>query len=388
MAERIRQSSGFFLLFVCLGLDMAVIGPALPSLAAQTGMSIGSMGLLFFFGALGGFLGTALGGWIFDWAPGRTVLALVQILVAVLQLLIPHIPWFWLLIAVFVLKGIAGGLVNTGANTLMLWELGDSASPFINALHFCFGFGSFISPFLFGVIISTGASYGWSFTFLAAISAAIGIYQLWNARSAVPLHKPAKTAELGGIASSALPIALVAALFLFFYVGSELAFGGWVYTYALDRGLADVASAAYLTSLFWLAFTVGRLVSIPVSIRIPPHRIIPAAVAGGVAFMLLIIAFPDSSTVLWVAAAGIGFCMAPIWPAGYTLAGRSMQMTSRLSSLVLLGDSMGGIVLPSILGAIIEQAGNATMMPIVMVSLAATFLAFLGMRFLAARRAA
>jgi FHS family Na+ dependent glucose MFS transporter 1 len=316
------------------------------------------------------------------------VLGLVQILAAVLTLLIPHIPWFGLLIAVMVLKGITGGLINTGANALMLWTHGDAASPFINALHFFFGFGSFISPFLFGLVLSAGAQYGASFTLLAVIGGAVGLYQLWTSRFAIPMHKPEPAAQAGGIAAGALPIAFAAAFFLFFYVGSEIAFGGWVYTYALGRGLADAAGGAYLTSLFWLAFTVGRLAAIPLSVRIPPQRVIPAAVAGGVAFLLLIIAVPDSTAVLWLGAAGIGFCMAPIWPAGYNLAGRSIRMTSQLSSLILLGDSLGGMMLPSALGAVIERAGNATMMPIVMVSLAATFLAFLAMRVLARRREA
>ncbi len=56
-------------------------------------------------------------------------------------------------------------------------------------------------------------------------------------------------------------------LFLFFYVGAEITFGGWVYTYAVTLKLASAAGAAYLTSAFWLAFTVGRLISIPAATR-------------------------------------------------------------------------------------------------------------------------
>jgi len=41
------------------------------------------------------------------------------------------------------------------------------------------------------------------------------------------------------------PLVITAALFLFFYVGAEISFGGWVYTYAVTLKLASAAVAAY-----------------------------------------------------------------------------------------------------------------------------------------------
>ena len=47
------------------------------------------------------------------------------------------------------------------------------------------------------------------------------------------------------------------ALFFFLYVGAEVSAGGWIYSFALKSGIATVSSAAYLTSVFWAAFTAG-----------------------------------------------------------------------------------------------------------------------------------
>jgi FHS family Na+ dependent glucose MFS transporter 1 len=78
--------------------------------------------------------------------------------------------------------------------------------------------------------------------------------------------------------------------------------------------------------------------------------------------------------------------MAPIWPSGYTLAGQSLRLTARISSLILLGDSVGGMVLPGLTGLIIERAGATAMAQLVLGSLIATFLGYLGILFFAKGR--
>jgi FHS family Na+ dependent glucose MFS transporter 1 len=386
MSNAIRRSSGYFLLFICLGLDMAVVGPTLPALAAQTGSTLGAIGLIFFLSAGGGALGTLLGGGLFDRVPGRLVLGAAQFLSAALFFLVPHVPWYGFLLILFIVKGIAGGLVNTGANTFLLWTHGEKAGPFINALHFFFGLGSFLSPFLLGLLISAGGDYSDVYLLLAVIDTTVGVAVLASLNAPVSSPRQPSGVDAREATSSLAPIILSAALFLFFYVGAELTFGGWVYTYAITLHLADAVQAAYLTSIFWLAFTIGRLISIPAALRFSPRQIIPTAIAGGAGFLCLLILAPASPSALWIAAAGIGFCMAPIWPTGYTLAGQSVSLTARISSLILLGDSIGGMVLPGLMGLLMERAGAAAMTPVVLGSLMATFLAFLGIVLFGNRR--
>jgi MFS family permease len=48
-----RWTLGYYLLFLCLGLDTVVLGPTLPALAEQTHTPLGRMGWLFLAGAIG-----------------------------------------------------------------------------------------------------------------------------------------------------------------------------------------------------------------------------------------------------------------------------------------------------------------------------------------------
>ena len=78
-------------------------------------------------------------------------------------------------------------------------------------------------------------------------------------------------------------------------------------------------------------------------------------------------------------AIGLGFCMAPIWPTGFTLAGQSINLTGKVAGIILLGDSFGGMILPTLVGKVIEGSGPRSMVYMVFGSLILNLLAFTGM---------
>ena len=377
--DAIRRTFGYYFLFICLGLDLAIIGPTLPALAEQTTSRLGQMGLLFLASSIGYTLGTMVSGRVFDRVRGHPVLGIAQLFVAVLLIFLPLAPWFWLLLTIMVCKGFAEGFINTGANILLVWTHGDKVSPFMNGLHFFFGLGAFLSPFLVAQFVGIQGGYRWAYWAMAAIAVLVGLRMLTMKGSPTPTH--AQKGDTVRPARGPIPYALVVAamLFLFFYVGAEITFGGWVYTYAVTLKLASVAGAAYLTSAFWLAFTVGRLISIPAATRFKPRQVIPAALVGCLSILALGIVFFNSSAVLWLMAIGLGFFMAPIWPTGFTLAGQSINLTGGLTSVILLGDSFGGMVLPSAVGQVIESTGPRAMVYLIFCSLVMTFVSFFGM---------
>jgi FHS family Na+ dependent glucose MFS transporter 1 len=374
-----RWTLGYYLLFMCLGLGTAVIGPTLPALADQTHTPVGYMGWLFPAAAIGYTLGTTLGGRVFDRVPGHPVLGIAQLASGALIALVPMLPGFWGLLAVLACKGFADGLVNTGANTLLVWAHGEKVSPYMNGLHFFFGLGAFLAPMLAAQVIGMAGGYRWVYWTLAAFATLVSLRLLTLSSHPPPApHRDTGTSELRG-AGIYPALVIPAALFLFFYVGAEVAFGGWVYTYAVALKLASAVGAAYLTSGFWLSFTLGRLISIPVATRFGPQQIIPAALFTCLATLTLVIIIPDSSAVLWIAALALGFCMAPLWPTGFTLAGQSLKLTASVSGMILLGDSFGGMVLPWLVGQAIEVTGPRALVYLVFGSLVCTLLAFVAM---------
>src|SRR5262245_47127334 len=91
---------------------------------------------------------------------------------------------------------------------------------------------------------------------------------------------------------------------------------------------------------------------------------------------MLVVLAPQSITVLWIASAAVGFFMAPIWATGYNLAGQSIKLTATISSIIILGDSLGAVVLPWLTGLAIERFGAHTMPWLVFSSLMLNVLVF------------
>ena len=374
-----RRTLGYYLLFICLGLSTAVIGPTLPALADQTRTPLGHMGWLFLAESVGYTVGTTLGGRVFDRVRGHLVLGLAQLASATLLGLVPLVPWFWFLLGVLACKGFANGLINTGANTLLVWTYEEKVGPYMHGLHFFFGLGAFLAPLLVAQVIGVAGGYRWAYWTLTVCALLVSLYLLTLGGNPRPAsQRDPDTSALVGTPSY-YPLIIAAALFLFFYVGAEVAFGGWVYTYAVALNLASAVGAAYLTAGFWLSFTLGRLFSIPLAAHFTPPQIVLAAVCPCLFFLALVLIIPDSSVVLWSVTLGLGFCMGPLWPTGFTLAGRSLTLTASLSGLILLGDSFGGMVLPWLVGQAITVMGPRALIYLVLGSLVGNLLAFVAM---------
>ncbi len=377
---KLRNTIGYYLLFVSLGYSLGITGPALPSLAEQTGSTLGAIGSIFLLGALGGMLGTAISGRLLDRIPqSHLLLGLAQLTSAALFAFIPQAGSLPVLLLIFFINGLPVGMINTGANTLLMWTHGKKAGPYMNGLHFAFGLGAFLAPTVFAQVLKLGGTYQHAYWALAGLAVIVGLFILFLTGNPEHPDTQEDSAQLQGNLRKALPTIIIAMLFLFFYVGSEITFGNWVYTYTLTLDLADATRAAYLTSGFWLAFTIGRAISIAVAARYEPEQILTVAFVGGLSALVLAILAPTSVNILWAATLMVGFFMAPIWATGYNLVGQSIKLTATVSSIIILGDSLGAVVLPWVTGQAIERFGARTMPWLVFSSLAINALIFVFM---------
>ncbi|HSD85567.1 MAG TPA: MFS transporter [Anaerolineae bacterium] len=367
----------YYLLFICLGLSIGLVGPTLPSLADQTHTIAEDLGAVFTASAVGALLGTLLGGRLFDRVRGHRALGLAQLASAALIALYPVISSAWILLIVVGFKGLTDGFINTGANTLLVWTHKEKSSPFMNALHFFFGLGAFLAPSLVAQVIDIPGGYRYAFWVLAAISGLAGLAMLSLKKNPQHEHAAATVEEKTRINYG---VVMASMLFLFFYVGAEIAFSGWIYRYATTinfvDGPMDKKTADYLTSMFWLTFTLGRLTSIPLAVRFKPQQLIAAALMGCLAILGVAFVMPPSQTFVWILAAVLGFCMAPIWPSGFTLAGQSVRLTARVSGIILLGDSLGFMVLPWVVGQVLKGVGPQAMTTLIFLSLVGNLVAF------------
>jgi len=142
------KATGYYAAFIALGLFGASMGPTLPYLAQHTGTRLSEISFLFTARAMGYLLGSLISGRLYDRLPGHRVIAGVLLLMAVMMAIVPTVPILWLLAIVLLVLGMGEGGLDVGGNTLLVWVYQDKVSPFMNALHFFFGVGAFISPII------------------------------------------------------------------------------------------------------------------------------------------------------------------------------------------------------------------------------------------------
>lgn len=371
---RLTKTFAYYLAFIILGLAAASFGPTLPGLAEHVRSTIGQISYLFVLRSLGYLIGSLIAGRLYDRVSGHPVMAVVVAVLALTMFLIPLSPVLWLLAILLLVLGTAEGVLDVGGNTLLVWVHRDQMGPYMNGLHFFFGLGAFISPIIIAITVDRTGDIYWAYWSLALLMLPSSI---WLARLRSPSAIVATEAEP---VRSALPVLIaLIAVFDFLYVGSEVAFGGWVFTYATALNLGTAASAAYLTAGFWGAMTAGRLLSIPLAIRFPPRLILLVDLVIVLTSLGLILSFPGSFSVLWIGAIGTGLGMASIFPTLLALAERHMTITGFVTSWFFVGSSLGGMTLPWIIGQLFEPFGPRIAMLVITSAMALSMLIFSAM---------
>jgi FHS family Na+ dependent glucose MFS transporter 1 len=379
-AGRIPRTIGYYVAFVALGSAMALLGPTLQGLARHTQTQLHEISLLFTVNSLGYLVGSFQGGRLYDRLRGHPVMVAALVIMAVMLALVPLMPSLWLLAAVMLVLGLAEGTLDVGGNTLLVWVHGSKVGPFMNGLHFFWGLGAFLAPIVVARATSASGDIAWAYWVL-------GLAMLPAAAWLWCLPGPAVQAASERASAGKVNYALVAlsAVLLFLYVGAEVGFGGWIFTYAVGLGLTDEAMAAYLTSGFWGAYTVSRLLSIPIAARFSPRAILLVDLVGCLISMGVILLWPASLTAVWAGALGVGASMASIFPTVISLGERHTTMTGQVMGWFFLGASVGGMVLPWLMGQLFEPVGPRVTMLAIAVDLVLAVVAFIALASCLAR---
>jgi fucose permease len=351
-SARLAQSAGYFAAFIAMGMYAAALGPTLPDLAEQTGSALSQISVLFSARAFGYLLGSVAIGRLYDRLAGHRVMAVMLLLMMGGMIAVPAVPLLPLLVGVFLFLGISEAGVDVGGNTLIVWRHGARVGPFMNAMHFCFGVGSFIAPIIIAQAMLRTGGITWAYRLLALLMLPAVV---WLYRTPSP-RPPAEHEQEGLAAPKPWPVFLIA-LLLFLFVAAEASYGGWIYSYAIKLNIGTVTTAAYLTSAFWGALTLGRLVSIPIASRFRPSAILLGNILGCLAGLAIVLLGRGSLPALWAGTFIFGFSNGPLFPTTISFASTRMTTTGRVTAWFLVGGSLGVMTLPWLIGQLFEPLG-------------------------------
>jgi len=371
-AHPIVATIAYYLAFIILGLTTAAAGPSLLRLADHTASPLNIISYIFVMSSLGYLIGSFFSGRIYDRFSAHRFMSLTLVIMAITCIFIPISHTLALLLFAMFLNGLAASILDVGCNTLMLWTHGEKAGPYLNGLHFFFGVGSLIAPLLFAQVLLLTGDIQWLYWTFALVSVPLALW-FWFLQE--PKHS-GRDEEANGRIFPGWPVLVMAVLF-FLYVGLELGFGNWIYTYALKLNLENEITAARLAAAFWGAFTFGRLLGVWVSTKMRSKPILFMDISGCAVSIAIMIIWRQSSTALWIGTLGIGLSMASIFPTLIMLAGERMVITGTITGWFLVGAGAGSMLLPWLIGQIFVITGPQAMTAVLLVALVSLVLVLL-----------
>jgi len=360
----------YFSSYIYIGMASAVFGPSLLKLVEQTGSTLSEISLIFPTRAISYLVGSLLAGFLFDKYKGHKLLIRILPFMAIALVLIPFSKTPIVLILISMVMALATALVDVGCNSLLFRVPDIDIGPAMNGLHFFFGLGSFLAPLLLVGSLRISNGIQWGYWGLGLFSILILVQFIKLPEPAIKISSQADD-QLTGKPKliNRTTIIWVIAIFFFAFVGVEVGYGDWLSAYSIKAGLADQQAAILLTSTYWGAFTISRLISIPLATRIKPKKILLADVAGSVLGLGMVFLFPDRSEILWLGTVILGFSVASLFPTMMTFAEGLLPMTGKVTSIFFVSGSVGSIFLPWLIGRSVEDLGPNFIIQVLFVTL-------------------
>lgn len=138
-------------------------------------------------------------------------------------------------------------------------------------------------------------------------------------------------------------------------IGAEVAYAAWVYTYAIERQGMSPTEAAWLNSLFWSSFTVGRVILTAFAAFFPPAVLLIPTLALASASNLMVLVDPSSSELLWFGTAGAGLGACALFSNSISLLAYYDLSTADTTGALCVACAVGHMTIPNLIGHCIQH---------------------------------
>ncbi|MEN9821933.1 MAG: hypothetical protein RLZ04_359 [Actinomycetota bacterium] len=350
--------------FVFIGIALSTAGPALSALRDGVGTDDAGIALLFVGSSVGYVAGSFLAGRLLDAGHGHGAWTAAMWIAVAAMLGVAAAPSLFLLVVAFGVLGFVCGLSDVCGNTLVIWSRPSGSSALLNALHMMFAVGAMLAPILVNRSLAWFDSV-WGVTVPMAAIAAWCTWMLSTHEAPQKSRTVAAAPTDGSVGRSGERGVLVAAVCVFFfsYVALETGFAGWIHTYVEQIGYGDATTATGVITTFWVGFTLGRVLSIPLARRVQPGTIVGAAMALSVLASVLFWAARDGGPMLWVVTFLFAVSIAPQYASMMAFAEQHLALSGGNTAAIIACSGIGGLVLPWLLGQLFDAIGPEALPP-------------------------
>jgi len=367
-----------FVAFIALGMPDGLLGVGWPSIRTSFNVPIDALGALLFVSMIGYLTSSFLSGELTRrWGVGR--LLIVSCTLTGFGLIgYTFVPQWWMMVALGLAAGMGAGGIDSSLNAYVARHY---SAGLMQWLHASYGVGITAGPLIMTAALTNFQNWRLGYLLVGAVQIVLAItfwitlpiWQQNNSASAESPAEPQKEVNLGQTLKRRR--VWLSMLLFFFYVGSEVTMGTWVYSLLTEGRGVDPQLAGYFAGSYWFTFTIGRILAGLVTRKINIQSLVKvciiAAILAGV-----ILGLNLSTWVNLAAVAVIGFAFAPVFPG--LMSGTPLRVGQQHSNNTIgmqaAAGALGGTALTSLVGVLARVYG-LEVVPSAMVAFLACLLA-------------
>ena len=330
------------------GMIAAMLGTILPELSDRFHLTPSQNGTIAFAQAVGLMIASVGVGPLLDTEGDKIGLVLGLAFIAAALLRLPRSRGFGSIVALLFLLGVGGGIVVTGANSLVSSVASDHRATALNLVNLFFGLGGLATPFISANLFKRNwVRLCYTVALLTVVTLGVqGVTQM-----------PAPAGGAGFALAQAGPILgrpllFLLGLLLFLYVSCEVGVWNWLPRHLIAQGIPESRALNILSLGFALGLLIGRVAVSPILIDVPAIDVtLAASISMAVTtFLMLRTDKPGAATALVFLA---GVSMAPVFPTALAITGKAFpQMPATAIGFVITCGWAGLAVSSPIIGAI------------------------------------
>ena len=345
-----------FLSFIFYAITTNEIGPAIPGIRVEFGLSESIAGALVSLQSLAGVL-AILGGVLSDVFGKARILSISLTAMGLGALMVSSSPFAWILGASLFLFGAGTGFFEASVNALISEVFSGRRGMAITLLHIAWNIGSAIGPLLIAFTITAFGSwrlgYLVPFPFLIALS-----FVTWLISKPLSGRGERTRSEKNQLNLRYVWRIFPLMIMPFLLVASQLGISTWLPSILYDSG-ATLVEASLTVGLFWALSGVGRLLWAPYIDKFGYWRVL-LLTGGFSALLMFVAASPLPIYVKMALWAGSGLLLGPAYPtivAWVTAA--YPEIGGTLSGMVYTFATLGSFTSAVITGILFDLFGSA-----------------------------
>ena len=330
------------------GMIAAMLGTILPDLSDRFHLTPSQNGTIAFAQALGLILASLAVGPLLDNEGKKIGLILGLGLISIALFALPRAPGFRSILSLIFLLGVGGGILVTGANSLVSDVSETHRATVLNLVNLFFGLGALATPFIAANLFGRNwVRLCYTIASLTVVTLAIQAFTKMPGPTGAGRFVLADAAPVLG-----RPLLFLVGLFLFLYISCEVGIWNWLPRHLIAQGIPETRALNILSLGFALGLLIGRAGVLPVLTRVPAVTVtLVGSVAMAVTTFLMLRTKRPGVALLLVFLAGIS--MAPVFPTTLAIVGDAFpRMTGTAIGFVITCGWTGLAVSSRIIGVI------------------------------------